>query len=410
MKGAWIDVAAADGGSFAAYLSTPAAGSGPGLVLCQDVFGVDDAMRRMAELFAEEGYVVVVPDLSWRLQPRIDLGHGEGELMRVRDLDSRLDPAAAMADMASTIEALHRLPACKGKTGVVGHGLGGRLALMTTATGAVDCAVSYDGNGIDRVIDSMPAVTVPLLLHLAGADPSASASAVDRVRRRLEGLTDAEIHVYPDVGPGFAIPDRPSYDKQTADMAHTRTIALLRRVLGPRYDLSALWEAHRACEFITRDVDATMRTMVAEPYVNHIPTLTGGYGHDNLRRFYKHHFIPKSPKDTRTIPISRTVGADRVVNEALLCFTHDCEIDWLLPGVPPTGKYVEVALVGIITFRGDKLIHEHIYWDQASVLVQVGLLDPTGLPVAGVETAKKVLDPSLPSNALMKNWERSAND
>jgi carboxymethylenebutenolidase len=153
-----------------------------------------------------------------------------------------------------------------------------------------------------------------------------------------------------------------------------------------------------------------MRTMVDEPYVNHIPTLTGGYGHVELRRFYKHHFIPKSPKDTRSILISRTVGADRVVNESLLCFTHDCEIDWLLPGVPPTGKYVEVALVGIITFRGDKLIHEHIYWDQASVLVQVGLLDPTGLPVAGAEAAKKVLDPSLPSNALMKNWEQSAND
>ena len=226
----------------------------------------------------------------------------------------------------------------------------------------------------------------------------------------MASLPDAEIHFYPEVGPGFADPGRAAYDKQAADMAHTRTIALLRRVLGPRFDLSALWEAHRACEFITRDVDATMRTMVEEPYVNHIPTLTGGYGHANLRRFYKHHFIPKSPRDTRSIPISRTVGADRVVNESLLCFTHDCEIDWLLPGVPPTGKYVEVALVGIITFRGDKLIHEHIYWDQASVLVQIGLLDPTGLPVAGAEAAKKVLDPSLPSNTLMKNWGRSAYD
>jgi carboxymethylenebutenolidase len=401
VTGAWIEVAAADGGSFAAYSAKPNAGSGPGLVLCHDVFGVDDAVRRTAALFAEEGYVVVAPDLSWRLQPRIDLGSADPTL----DIDSRLDPAAAMADIASSIDALRRLPECKGRTGVLGHGLGGRLALMTAATGAVDCAVSYDGAGIAPVIDAIPETMTTLLLHLAGMGPTAA--AVDSVRHRLG--PDAEVYLYPGVAPGFAVPGRPAYDKQGADMAHTRTIALLRRVLGPRYDLSALWEAHRACEFITRDVDATMRTMIAEPYVNHVPTLTGGYGHANLRRFYKDHFIPKSPKDTRTIPISRTVGADRVVNEALLCFTHDCEIDWLLPGVAPTGKYVEVALVGIITFRGDKLVHEHIYWDQASVLVQVGLLDPTGLPVAGIEAAKKVLDPSLPSNKLMKNWAGSAD-
>jgi carboxymethylenebutenolidase len=192
-------------------------------------------------------------------------------------------------------------------------------------------------------------------------------------------------------------------------MAHTRTIALLRRVLGPQYDLSALWEAHRACEFVTRDADATMRTMVDEPYVNHIPTLTGGYGHDDLYRFYKYHFIPTSPKDIRSIPISRTVGADRVVNEVLISFTHDCEVEWMLPGVAPTGKRVEVALVGIITFRGDKLMHEHIYWDQAAVLVQLGLLDPAGRPGAGADSARKVLDPSLPSNRLMKNWKASGH-
>jgi carboxymethylenebutenolidase len=405
MKEAWIDIAAGDGRSFAAYLAKPAAGSGPGLVLCHDVFGVDDAMRRMADLFAEEGYVVLVPDLSWRLQPRIDLG-SDPEVSR--DIDSRLDPASAMADIAGTIAALRRLPACKGKTGILGHGLGGRFALAAAAAGLVDCAVSHDGSAIGKAVERLPATAPPLLLHVAG--DSGTASALDGIRQQLARLPDAELHVYPGVAPGFAVLGRPAFDKQAADMAHTRTIALLRRVLGPHYDLSALWEAHRACEFVTRDADATMRTMVAEPYVNHIPTLTGGYGQTMLRRFYKHHFIPKSPKDTRSIPISRTVGADRVVNESVLCFTHDCEIDWLLPGVPPTGKYVEVALVGIITFRGDKLVHEHIYWDQASVLVQIGLLDPEGLPVAGVESAKKVLDPSLPANVMMKRWEKSAND
>ena len=107
------------------------------------------------------------------------------------------------------------------------------------------------------------------------------------------------------------------------------------------------------------------------------------------------------------MPISRTVGADRVVDEMIFSFTHDEEIDWMLPGIPPTGKRVEIPLIAVVNFRGDKLYHEHIYWDQASVLVQIGKLDPTGLPVAGVETADKVKDKSLPSNTLMARWAES---
>jgi len=181
----------------------------------------------------------------------------------------------------------------------------------------------------------------------------------------------------------------------------------------PTPDLAALWEAHCRHEFETRDVDATMATMVARPYVNHVPTMTGGVGHDQLKRFYKYHFIGGNPPDTELKPISRTVGADQIVDEMLFCFTHTSEIDWMLPGVPPTGKRVEIPLVAIVRFEGDKVAHEHIYWDQASVLVQVGLLDPIHssqgrLPVAGIETARKVADHALPSNALMTRWPSSA--
>ena len=172
-------------------------------------------------------------------------------------------------------------------------------------------------------------------------------------------------------------------------------------------DLSALWEAHCQHEFGERDVDATMKTMVPEPYVNHVPTMTGGVGHDQLKRFYKHHFVNSNPDDTKLIPISRTVGRDRVVDEMLFCFTHTREIDWMLPGIPPTGKYVEVALVAVVSFEGDKLANEHIYWDQASVLVQIGRLDPAGLPVAGIQTARKLVDKTLPSNTLMAAWTNS---
>jgi carboxymethylenebutenolidase len=152
-----------------------------------------------------------------------------------------------------------------------------------------------------------------------------------------------------------------------------------------------------------------MKTMVPEPYVNHIPVMTGGVGHRDLARFYENHFIPKCPKDTKLVPISRTIGADRLVDEMLFSFTHDIEIDWMLPGVKPTGKHVEVPLVAIVNFRGDKLYHEHIYWDQASVLVQIGLLDAKLLPVSGVETARKLVDETVPSNTLMARWADSAS-
>jgi carboxymethylenebutenolidase len=176
----------------------------------------------------------------------------------------------------------------------------------------------------------------------------------------------------------------------------------------PHPDLVALWEEHTRCEFETRDVDATMATMVAEPYVNHVPTLAGGVGHDELKRFYKYHFIGGNPPDTTLAPISRTVGADQIVDEMLFSFTHTSEIDWMLPGVAPTGRKVEVALVAIVKFEGGKVAHEHIYWDQASVLVQVGLLDAAKLPVVGADGARKVLDKTLPSNAMMaKAWKTS---
>jgi len=175
----------------------------------------------------------------------------------------------------------------------------------------------------------------------------------------------------------------------------------------PNYDLVALWEEHCRHEFETRDASATMATMVAEPYVNHIPTMTGGVGHDQLKRFYAYHFIPVNPPDFLLVPVSRTVGTSAIVDEFVLRFTHTTQIDWMLPGIPPTGRPVEVPMVAIVKFEGDKLVNEHIYWDQASVLVQIGLLDPRGLPVAGAETAYKLLDQSLPSNRLMERWRES---
>jgi carboxymethylenebutenolidase len=169
--------------------------------------------------------------------------------------------------------------------------------------------------------------------------------------------------------------------------------------------LNDLWEEHIRHEFATHDTEDTLATMVEDAYVNHIPVLTGGVGLDELREFYSKRFIPQMPPDTEMIPISRTIGNDQLVDEMVFKFTHTIRMDWMLPGVAPTGKRVEVPLVAIVRFRDGKLAHEHIYWDQASVLVQLGLLAASSLPVAGVETARKALDPKLPSNVLMNRAE-----
>src|ERR1700747_886781 len=166
--------------------------------------------------------------------------------------------------------------------------------------------------------------------------------------------------------------------------------------------LNDLWEEHLRDEFTTQDTKATLETMVPDAYVNHIPVLTGGVGHEQLREFYSRHFIPKMPADTEIVPVSRTIGAERLVDEMIFRFTHTIEMDWMLPGIAPTGKRVECPLVVIVHFREGKLSNEHIYWDQASVLVQLGLLDVAKLPVVGVEGAKKLADPSLPSNHLIE--------
>jgi carboxymethylenebutenolidase len=154
-------------------------------------------------------------------------------------------------------------------------------------------------------------------------------------------------------------------------------------------DLGALFDGHIAREFADFDVDATMETMVAEPYVHCVATLAGGFGGQEVRRFYNEHFINQIPKDAKVTPISRTIGKDQVVDELIVSFTHDTQWDYL-PGIPPTGKRVELPHVVVMKFVNGKVAHEHVWWDQASLLVQVGLVDPANLPVVGAEQAREL--------------------
>jgi carboxymethylenebutenolidase len=170
-------------------------------------------------------------------------------------------------------------------------------------------------------------------------------------------------------------------DSQKVEMLKTREVP----------DLGALFDAHIAREFADRDVNATMETMVPEPYVHCVAVMTGGFGGEGVRRFYSEHFINQIPKDAKVTPISRTIGKDQVVDELIVSFTHNTQWDYLLPGIPPTGKKVELPHVVVMKFENGKVAHEHVWWDQASLLVQVGLLDPANLPVVGVEQARRLL-------------------
>ena len=164
--------------------------------------------------------------------------------------------------------------------------------------------------------------------------------------------------------------------------------------------IADLFERHMGAE-LDGDLDTTMATMSDNPHLNHVPVLAGGVGREGVRDFYANHLVGKFfPPDVEFHSVSRTVGTDQLVDELVIRFTHTTEIYWLLPGVAPTGQRVELPLVAVVGINGDKITHEHIYWDQATVLVQIGLLDPAGLPVSGAEQARKVLDPSLPPRAF----------
>ncbi len=149
------------------------------------------------------------------------------------------------------------------------------------------------------------------------------------------------------------------------------------------------------------DLETTMATMTANPHLHNVPSMVGGVGRDGVRKFYKNHLVGKFfPPDVKMTNVSSTVGDSQIVDELVISFTHTTPIDWMLPGVAPTGKPVEIAVAVVVGFKDGKISHEHIFWDQASVLVQIGLIDPKGLPVVGAESARKLLDPKLPGRRM----------
>ncbi|KAI0110647.1 NTF2-like protein [Hypoxylon sp. NC0597] len=233
-----------------------------------------------------------------------------------------------------------------------------------------------------------------------------------------------------DATPGFAERDLDEFDRVSAELSWSRSLATARRAFRRDVDLERVLEQNVDGKFYTRHLQQTMSTYSTHksPHVTHVPTLTGGIGTEELRRFYSEFFIDRNPPSMKLTLLSRTVGADRVVDELHIAFKHTQEMPWILPGVPPTNKRVEVLVVSIVTLRGGKLYHEHVYWDQASVLVQVGLLDPSvvpkkasdngvkRLPVIGKRAARGVLsgydegDEGEATNELIDEWDDDVDD
>src|SRR5579885_608898 len=366
-SGTWIEIEGTR-----CYAVPAEGGSGPGLLVLDGVGGLDAATQAWCDRFAGDGYDVLAATAATPVDPVLAA------------LRSRAAPGAGLA--------------------VVATGAAADVAAWLGAGGAVAAVV------VHGLTPGLPAALArcacPCAVQLAAPDLEGGA-ALSAVRGLLGTLPRLRLYEYPGCGTRFFQRGDAAFEPHAASLAHTRTLGTVRPAIGPHYDLARLLYEHLRYEFVTHDPDATMGTMVEAPYVNHVPTMTGGVGHDMLKRFYKYHFIPKIPQERRSIYLSETIGPDTVELEFVTTFTHDVEIDYMLPGIAPTGKEVRIPTVLIAKFHGDKLYNEHIYWDQASVLAQLGLIDPKGLPMAGVAEALKMLDQSRPANELMANWKES---
>ncbi|CAG8952930.1 hypothetical protein HYFRA_00007645 [Hymenoscyphus fraxineus] len=322
--------------------------------------------------------------------------------------------------LKKAIAALDQSPECGGeKIGLIVYNteFWNPIAGVLADNPRIVAAVGYGAYG-NETSDDMVDYPIPHIFHFASQGKECEDEEGD------EKIPNKIIHEYPQtLHESFADPLSPNFHPSAEAISHSKNLAFLKKHLGgPYFDLEAIWDEHTKFEFGERDVEKTMATMVQEPYVNHIPTMTGGIGGDRLANFYRRHFIFSNPHDTELDLVSRTVGIDRVVDEFVFSFTHTMQIDWLLPGIPPTGRKVRVPFTSVVNVRGDRLYHEHIAWDQASVLVQLGLMPeyldfpyplPDGtlpgpgkkfqyrVPAAGLDTAKKLLDKnSVPSNGM----------
>lgn len=238
MSGKFVDIAAKDGGRFKGYLAMPAAGQGPGLMVLQEIFGVNESIRATSDYFAGEGYVVLAPDMFWRMEPGVDLDYTEEGFAQAIAYNKKFDLAKGVEDMQATVDHLHGMKEVTGKAGkpqvaALGYCLGGALAYQAAAHCGVDAAVAYYGVGIEKHLELKDKVGCPMVFHFGSADTNAPEEVVDQIKAAFEGRDDVLINVYEGAPHAFANRFRDNYDEAAAAMAHSRTMELLRAVTGP---------------------------------------------------------------------------------------------------------------------------------------------------------------------------------
>jgi carboxymethylenebutenolidase len=230
---AQITIQAADGGSFSAYLAVPKAGKGPGIVVIQEIFGVNAVMRGISDDLAAKGYAALCPDLFWRMKPGVQLtDQTEADLKLAVGYFGRFDADKGVADLKSSLAALRKHPACSGKAGAVGYCLGGKLAYLMAARSDADCSVGYYGVGIQDMLGEAAKITKPLLLHIAGKDEFVPPPAQAAIKAGLKGNPNVAIDDYPNCNHAFARLGGAHYDKQAADQANQRSAEFFKRHLG----------------------------------------------------------------------------------------------------------------------------------------------------------------------------------
>ena len=238
MNGHWVDIKAHDGGSFGAYVSTPPKvatapnGQGPGIVLIQEIWGVNQHIRDVADSYAMDGFTVFAPDIFWRQQPRVDLGYNEVDNPKAFAFMGALDRPNTALDLAGTAAALRAHPAVNHKIASVGYCMGGALSFVCAASGIVDAAVCYYGGGIHTMLDRVSNIKVPMLLHFAENDGHIPMSAVESVQAAFKGRDEVRIDVYPGVDHGFNCWGRAMYNQKAAALARGRTLAFLAKTIA----------------------------------------------------------------------------------------------------------------------------------------------------------------------------------
>lgn len=232
MNSRYIDIQAGDGQSFKGYLSLPPTGSGPGILLIQEIFGVNHHIRAVADQYALDGYVVLAPDVFWRVEPGVEIGYSEQDIQKGRSLMQQLDAAQTVDDLSAALKTLRALPECVGKVASLGYCMGGRLSFLCAANAGVDAAVCYYPGGIEGQLGQVDKVKCPVLFHFGEKDKGISLDAVAKVKDAFAGRKDAAIEVYPNADHGFNCWARPAYHQKSAALAHGRTLSFLSAALG----------------------------------------------------------------------------------------------------------------------------------------------------------------------------------